>query len=100
MLSRLVSRFRIAIWRHYSSLVLGEDRLEILPFFEIGRRQIIRLAFDDRAQGALLIDTQIRCCRRTHWHRWRFQRAVALQLNVENGLGVLALQSAIRLLPT
>ena len=58
--------FQFAIAARLTALKssFGEHRREIFPFVEKGRRQIIRLAFDDRAQRALLIDAQIRRRRR------------------------------------
>ncbi|OIQ72070.1 hypothetical protein GALL_463070 [mine drainage metagenome] len=61
-----------------SGLSFGEYRRKILPLVEIGSRQIIRLAFDDRAQGAFLVDAKIRRGRRSFRYRHGLQRAIAL----------------------
>ncbi len=46
--------------RHVASgLSFREHRREIFPFLEERRRQLVRLAFDDRPQRALLIDAQV-----------------------------------------
>src|ERR1700741_375584 len=82
-----------------SDLSFGEYRREIFPLVEIRRRQIVRLAFEDRAQGALLVDAQVRRRRRAFRLRLAFKRAIALEPDRESGLGVLALDAAIGLLP-
>src|ERR1700687_4734117 len=71
-----ISYLRSSAGAHFRSF--GKHRRKIFPFVEIGRRQIIRLAFDNRAQGALLIDAKIRRGRRPFRNRHPFQRAVAL----------------------
>src|SRR5579864_446469 len=82
-----------------SALSFGEHRREVLPFIEISGRKMIGLAFDDRAQGALLIDAQVRRRRRAFRNRRRFQRAVPFQPDRECGFRILAFDSSKRLLP-
>src|ERR1700681_1277698 len=48
-----------------SDLSFGEYRRKKFPLVEIGGGKIIRLALDDRAQGALLVDAKIRRGRRS-----------------------------------
>src|SRR5712664_40662 len=82
-----------------SRLSFGKHRRKIFPFVEIGGGQIIRLAFDDRAQGTLLIDAKIGRGRCAFRNRHPLKHAVALQLDGESCLGFLSLDTAIGLLP-
>src|SRR3974377_1767734 len=82
-----------------SYLSFGEYRREIFPLIEIRRRQVVWLAFDDRAQGALPVDAQESRRRRALRNRHAFKPAVALEPDRESGLGILALDAAIGLLP-
>ena len=71
-----------ALWP-LSGLSFGKYRREKFPLVEKGRRQIVGLALDDRAQRALLIDAQIWRRGRGLRHRRAFQRTVPLQLDLK-----------------
>ena len=100
LLSDFVPYRRSPAGRARSGLSLGEHGREVLPFFEIGRRQIIRLALDDRAQRALLIDAQDTAspaCRPAPACLPACRRASSWMLKAASGL--LRFDAAIGLLP-
>src|SRR4051794_3839522 len=82
-----------------SDFSFGEYRRKIFPFVEKGRRQLVRLAFDDRAQRALLVDAKIGRRRGPLRNRHAFKRAVALQPDFESGFRLLRLDTAIGFFP-